>query len=89
MATIYYPTAAAIRTRIVGSTGLTEMNIGISPNYVLMLTGSFPVSSSFVIVTAADTGSVFPITSSWSVNAVGGGSGSGGGTDVLQTQVFS
>ena len=64
MATIYYPSSASIYTRIVQGTGLTEMNLGISPNIVLMLTGSFPVSSSIVIVTAADTGSTYFITAS-------------------------
>lgn len=72
MATIYYPTSASIYTRVVGTTGLTEINIGVYPNIIMVLTGSFPYTSPIVFIQGVDTGSTYPITASWANSGVGG-----------------
>ena len=69
MASIYYPSSASIYTRIVGTTGLTELNIGVYPNSIFFFTGSFPYTSSIVFFQTADTASNYPITASWSQTA--------------------
>jgi hypothetical protein len=81
MATVIYPTSASLYTRIVGTTGLTELHIDLTPNIVMVLTGSFPNTSSIMFIQGYDTGSTYPITAS----AVAGGAG----TNFLLVQIFS
>ena len=69
---IFYPTSASVYTRIVDNTGLTELHIDvdIAQDFIFVLTGSFPNTSSIVFIQGMDTGSVYPISSSWSFNTV-------------------
>ena len=70
MATIIYPTAASVYTRVIDTTGLSEFHIDIQPNLVFVLTGSYPNTSSVMFIQGYDTGSTYPISSSWSLNVV-------------------
>jgi hypothetical protein len=85
---IFYPSSASLYTRVVGTTGLTELHIDVNTanNYVFVLTGSYPITSSIVFIQGMDTGSLYPIsasyvlTASYVISAIG--------VDVLNTQVF-
>lgn len=65
-----YPTSASIYTRVVDTTGLSEFHIDYGPNLVLILTGSFPNTSSAIFFQGYDTGSLYPLSSSWALNVV-------------------
>jgi hypothetical protein len=70
MASIFYPSSASIYTRVVGTTGLSELHIDVLPNMVLVLTGSWPNTSSITFIEGFDTGSMYPISASWVLNSV-------------------
>lgn len=70
MATIIYPTSASVYTRVIDTTGLSEIHIDVQPDLIFVLTGSFPNTSSIVFIQGMDTGSTYPISSSWSLITV-------------------
>lgn len=68
MAIIYYPTGKQIYTRVVGTTGLSELHIDVQPDTIFVLTGSFPnTSSTIVFIQSVDTASTYPITASYTL----------------------
>lgn len=83
---IFYPTSASVYTRIVDSTGLSELHIDVSPNMVFVLTGSWPNTSSVMFIQGYDTGSTYPITASWTLSA--SYAENAGGVDMLQARMF-
>ncbi len=89
MASIYYPTEAEIYTRIVGTTGMSELHISTAPDIIFVLTGSYPYTSSIVFIQSLDTSSHYPITASWVDTASFAMNGGGGETDYIGVQTFS
>jgi len=87
---IFYPTSASVYTRIVDSTGLTELHIDvdIAQDFIFVLTGSFPTTSSMVFIQGYDTGSTYPITASWVLTA-SYSINEGAVADYIGNQVFS
>lgn len=82
MATIYYPTSASIQTRVVETTNLTAINIGVVPDVIFVLT------SSGVPFTASIVSSSYALTASFAQNG-GGGGGVTGADAVWLVQFFS
>lgn len=70
MLTVIYPGSASVYFRVLDSTGLNELHVDYGPNLVFVLTGSWPVTSSAIFFQGYDTGSLYPISSSWSLNVV-------------------
>ena len=87
---IFYPSSASLYTRVVGTTGLTELHIGVDTanDYVFVLTGSFPNTSSILLIQGYDTGSTYPITASWVLTA-SYSINEGAVADYIGNQVFS
>lgn len=69
MASIFYPSSASVYTRVVGTTGLSELYIDVLPHMVMVLTGSWPNTSSVMFIQGYDTSSFYPITASWVLTA--------------------
>ncbi len=74
MAIIYYPSAAGVITRQVSGGQLTEQFIDVTPNQVIVLSGSI-VGNAIDFVTASYAG-----TASVALQ---------GGASVLEVQIFS
>lgn len=89
MASIIYASSASVYSRVIGRTGLSEMHIDVLPDMVLVLTGSYPNTSSVMFIQGYDTGSIYPITASWVLTASYSTNGGGGGADYIGNQVFS
>lgn len=79
MATIYYPTSASIYTRVVETTDLTQINIGVLPDVV------FVFNPSGLPFTASIVSASYAISASFAEN----GGGGGGEVDYIGNQVFS
>lgn len=86
---IYYPSNAAVYVRQVGGPDrVTEQWIGAGPDQVIIISGSYPPTSSMYFITASyaityATMSSFAETASYSLT------GGGGSTDYIGNQVFS
>jgi len=79
---VIYPSSASVYTRVIDTTGLSELHIDYGPAVVLVMTGSYPVTSSITFITAIDTGSIYPITASYALT-------SATATNILENQLFS
>lgn len=68
--TVIYPNDTSVYTRVIDSTGLSEVHIDYGPSIILVLTGSWPVTSSAILFQGMDTGSLYPISCSWALQVV-------------------
>jgi hypothetical protein len=82
---IYYPSNAKVYVRqVYGPNLITEQWIGAGPDQVIVISGSYPPSSSMDFITAS-----FCTTSSYAETSSYASNGGGREVDILQIQIFS